>query len=727
MDDRDEEENVLTGDQSVDSRSAEANTVNKTVHHFPSMPDVSVVIASYQGASRIEHTLKSLAKQTLAADRFEVIVVVNGADDDGTVDLLREMRAVSFPAELRIITTNTPNAANARNLALAAARGTYVTFVDDDDQVSKKYLAGLLKYAQPGSVAMAPIADTVQADQYVADFDNYLNQSSLNLAGSVARFAQVPVAAAANAGKMVLTRHAREHLYPTHLSSGEDVVFWATLIASKNLNISVLPAGTGAVYRRLVRETSVSRSLSPTFVEDRLEIIKILRQLAQDFPEQQRPLDKLVIGQTSNIARYLLRYPEQRMWVLDRIREKGIEAFPYQRLNSESTDELVVAYAFPPYADTSAMVVARRLCLARQPVDVLTHAMDKIRSKDELSMGLVEESVGTVMTVGGPAVFANWKRIAIFADVGYKLVEERIGERGRAYRTVYSRTMWPAAHIMAALFKVRNPSVRWRAEFSDPMRIDSEGNVRTTEIPDGDPVFEEIENAIRSRGFPGTASRNMWEWVENIAYALADEIIYTNVNQKQFMLEHATQKVLADRAASIASVERHPTLPQRFYELEHSSYVLPSDRINIGYFGVFYKVRGVGDLLSALEALSRQDRSNVMLHVFTNTVDETKAEVRRRGLSDCVVVQAYIPYLEFLELSRHFDWLVVTDARVGEVHGINPYLPSKYSDYVGSGAKIWSIVEPGSVLSTIEVDAMTELGDVAEAKKVLAGLQDSTI
>ena len=62
---------------------------------------------------------------------------------------------------------------------------------------------------------------------------------------------------------------------------------------------------------------------------------------------------------------------------------------------------------------------------------------------------------------------------------------------------------------------------------------------------------------------------------------------------------------------------------------------------------------------------------------------------------------------------------MATDARVAEIHGINPYLPSKYSDYLGSGSKIWAITEAGSMLSEMPVDAQTHLGDIDGARNIL--------
>ncbi|MGP7960239.1 glycosyltransferase [Sanguibacter sp. A247] len=688
-------------------------------------PDVSVIVATYCGADRIALTLESLAAQTLEAERFEVIVVSNGPDD-GTAAVVEGLRNYSFPAPLRMVRIAEPGAANARNLGVAIARGDYVTFVDDDDTVTPRYLEVLVEHASPSHVTIVPIADVEEPGQAHSNFNNYLNRATLRFAGRDVTFSQLSDAAAANGAKLIPARVARAHRYRTDLSSGEDVAFWAEVFAVQDLQIRVVPPASGAVYRRLVRESSISRSYSRTFADDRLAIIAHLEDLARANPSLDAPLRRLMAGQASNLGRYLREFPAERLPILDRIAEMATVDFPHARVNIETAEKLVVSYAFPPYLDTSAMVVARRLCLAREPVDVLTHSMDAIRKKDPLADLLVKESVGHLMTVGGPAVFANWNRISVFATRGNEMVQDHLTRRGRPYRSIYSRSMWPAAHVMAALFKVRNPNVRWVAEFSDPMHIDSEGNIRTSSIPQDDGVFEEVERAIRHRGLSATESRNMWEWVENTAYALADEIVFTNANQQRFMLDHAVYPEHAARAQSIARVDRHPTLPERFYHLEKSEYQLPAGRVNIGYFGVFYKVRGVGDLLEALSALTPQERSRVMLHVFTNAPEDTAAEVASRGLDDCVSVQQYLPYLEFLELTKHFDWLVVTDARVADVHGINPYLPSKYSDYVGSGAKIWAVVEPGSVLAGIPTDAKTELGDVAAARSVLLSLETAS-
>lgn len=71
------------------------------------------------------------------------------------------------------------------------------------------------------------------------------------------------------------------------------------------------------------------------------------------------------------------------------------------------------------------------------------------------------------------------------------------------------------------------------------------------------------------------------------------------------------------------------------------------------------------------------------------------------GLNGIVDVNPYLRYFEFLSASKEFDYLMLSDARTDEYKRRNPYLPSKFSDYVGSGTKIWVQYEPGSTLAGI--------------------------
>jgi glycosyltransferase involved in cell wall biosynthesis len=85
---------------------------------------VSVVINTFNRCSMLERTLKSLSQ--LRYPEFEVLVV-NGPSTDGTGELLS-----AWSESLRIIDCPKRNLSASRNLAIAAASGDIVAFIDDD-------------------------------------------------------------------------------------------------------------------------------------------------------------------------------------------------------------------------------------------------------------------------------------------------------------------------------------------------------------------------------------------------------------------------------------------------------------------------------------------------------------------------------------------------------------------------------------------------------------------
>jgi glycosyltransferase involved in cell wall biosynthesis len=93
--------------------------------------DVSVVVPTYRRAANLPRLIAALEAQTLARDRFEVVVVDNGSDDD-TPAVLAAL-AASSPLRLvplRVEVNEGP--ARARNLGWRASSAPLVAFTDDD-------------------------------------------------------------------------------------------------------------------------------------------------------------------------------------------------------------------------------------------------------------------------------------------------------------------------------------------------------------------------------------------------------------------------------------------------------------------------------------------------------------------------------------------------------------------------------------------------------------------
>ncbi len=91
-------------------------------------PLLSVIVPTYQGRDAVLRALDALSRQTMDAERFEVVVVVDGSDD-GTREALGSFEA---PFASRSLWQENRGRGGAINAGLAVARGELVVLVDDD-------------------------------------------------------------------------------------------------------------------------------------------------------------------------------------------------------------------------------------------------------------------------------------------------------------------------------------------------------------------------------------------------------------------------------------------------------------------------------------------------------------------------------------------------------------------------------------------------------------------
>lgn len=376
-------------------------------------------------------------------------------------------------------------------------------------------------------------------------------------------------------------------------------------------------------------------------------------------------------------------------------------------------ERLVVAYNFPPFNDGSAVTMAKRVVSWGEPVDVISKDMSDRRTADSSLESLMQPFVKHHRLVRGPTVFAGWKSVASFVEGGIQAVHDW----GTTYPRLYSRSMFAHSHYLAAVIKKRGIAEHWTAEFSDPLARGVDGRPRRSEkIPDCALSRELRQNLPGWTEAMDGGVDNVLPFAQAIALAFADELVFTNAQQRTVMLQGLPQMVQQSLIAR-STIAAHPTLPAEFYRER----VAPRNgRVRIGYFGSLYPNRGAGEFLEGWATCPAAVRDAIDLEIFSDSpCDEVKRSAARLGLSSRVQVKRALPLRQFLLLASDFDALLVTDIATKPFNVPSPFLPSKVSDYRGSAAPIMALVHEGSPLDEVAPKYKAQLGDIKAVRSML--------
>lgn len=467
-----------------------------------------------------------------------------------------------------------------------------------------------------------------------------------------------------------------------------------------------------------------------------INLVEQERNASQDW-QLSRSLSEITEKAVSWLPEHFEAHPEDRKPYSDFIQLHCRNGFPWLAAQPPAS-ALALLYNFSPFQDTGATVASKRLRNFSKTFDVVACSFLHKKKQDPTIEKIAEPYVASKYFLPLPASWASWEPFKAFAVRASEFADSL--HRNAQYEMVYSRAMWAPSIYAGFLFKQRNPEVEWVAEFSDPLSLDVEGLPRGTAVPI-DEVSSVMVDAL-AKAYPDidVSGLSVFSLAESMAYAFADRIIFTNSNQKATMLEHVGCEALAERVERIGEVSNHPTLPRSYYEMEDTSLEPDSSKLNLGYFGEFYSSRSIREVTAAMRTLPPRIGERVHLHVFTNYIPASEGNRRPRNFSkrqfDELVQRAYdgvgakgvegqvtfnasLPYLKFLATTEKLDYLIVNDAVSGEHHSVNPYLPSKWSDYAGSSARSWGFVEDGSILSQKPVDVKTPVGDAYEARGML--------
>lgn len=389
-------------------------------------------------------------------------------------------------------------------------------------------------------------------------------------------------------------------------------------------------------------------------------------------------------------------------------------------------DELAISFFFPPSRDVAGMVLAKRYILKGKKFDVIQSA-----SKGDCDWefkALLDEYLNEQILIDVDCSPNFTECIFEFVDKSMHELDKR-----PSYKKISTRVWKIANNFLALEYKFRHPDVYWQAEFSDPIIYDIYNKKRVAKDDkriDDEAYIEKLNqfildlNSRKGRDFKTVVkSVDVYFLVEYITFLFADEIVFTNENQRDFMLKSFPDDV-KDFVLHKSVIKPHPILPYEYYTIKDYKENLDSSMINIAYFGNIYSKRHFEVIYHAFEVLNHKFKSKLQFYFYLN--DKPLVERLTEGLeiSDNIHLKGTVDHLDYLNLTTKFDVLIVNDLITSGCFEANPYLPSKLSEYLGSGSDIWAIYERGSSLEKAEVKYKSDIHDFTSNIDVLVRILD---
>lgn len=414
-----------------------------------------------------------------------------------------------------------------------------------------------------------------------------------------------------------------------------------------------------------------------------LDAFALLGECEREILDPSTPLSQRfeLLGKTHELNdRIVASLPAFTSVVQDRMRSGfvGTDRLFLNRSKLGTVPALAFTQTFPPFVLAASMNVAKRLPsiskLAERPLSwtVITSDLEDRYPIDDLFTEAYAAFTYTDIALVGDSKWFNeraqWEWGATAYDHAHDLPAQ----------VIYSQAMWPGAHVAARLYKEERPEAIWYAEFTDPMSTDAEGRPRQPQ-----------------REYDGDLAHlnTFWTDIERDTYLAADHIIFSNHNQREHMLDQTCPPEFRSEVEAKSLILGHPRLDARYLVLEPVDYPLREDFINVGYFGVFYANRGPDSLRRLLE------HPRVALHVFAPDSDELTRLME--DFPGRVSQSPHLPYLQFLNVATRMDYLFAQD--LDYPGKLNPYLPSKISDYAITGTPIVADVFSNSPLADPEL------------------------
>ncbi len=237
-------------------------------------PDISLLIAVYNGASFMEQCLNSVLEQQFSGT-MEIIVVDDASTDDS---FAIASKFAEKDARVRIIRhQENKRLGSTRNTGLQAAKGKYVCFLDVDDYLEPDYCQQLFDAAERFGAEVVQCAYWIHLEEHpdreplVSEFGTDDKDQLLRaiIMGRVPGFSWNKIYL-----REFILRHSLKFQPKEVLTHGEDRLFSVQCLYLAD-KVKFVPQ---PLHHYFVRKVSMSGSYRTTLVEDILAMDKVYEE-----------------------------------------------------------------------------------------------------------------------------------------------------------------------------------------------------------------------------------------------------------------------------------------------------------------------------------------------------------------------------------------------------------------------------------------------------------------
>lgn len=261
--------------------------------------ELSVIIPTYKPEDYVWECIDSVSGQTLDADRYEIIIVLNGSKEP----YYSEIESYSSKLErknLKLIYTETQGVSEARNVGMKESTGNYLLFIDDDDYVCENYFFSLLEKAEEETLVLSDnefFEDKTRRILSNPRSNNFKSNYETKRILEFRKFYRIAW------GKLIPRKLIGEVHFDKNIQPGEDTLFIMEILA-KVRKIRTIQGG--CFYYRRIRENSLIRPRKRFVDHWKLHSYQVLRHLLI-LPKKSNWAHKvIVIVSMLGIARYFL-------------------------------------------------------------------------------------------------------------------------------------------------------------------------------------------------------------------------------------------------------------------------------------------------------------------------------------------------------------------------------------------------------------------------------------